>query len=82
MVCAACRERDEPSAKAGKLIRRQLDDSFGDFFDFHVGLAFILRMSGNVAAGARLVAVPASQGLLPVAAFLAGVFHPILSGLR
>jgi hypothetical protein len=53
VVCAACRERDEPSTKAGKLIRRQLDDSFGDFFDFHVGLAFILRMSGHVAAGAR-----------------------------
>jgi hypothetical protein len=29
-------ERGEPAAKAGELIRRQLGNSFGDFFDFHV----------------------------------------------
>jgi hypothetical protein len=27
---------DEPVAEAGELIRRQLGNSFGDFFDFHV----------------------------------------------
>ena len=28
-------ECGEPAAEAGELIRRQLDNSFGDFFDFH-----------------------------------------------
>ena len=29
-------ECDKPAAEAGELIRRQLGNSFGDFFDFHV----------------------------------------------
>src|SRR2546430_14358116 len=29
-------ECGEPAAEAGELIRRQLGNSFGDFFDFHV----------------------------------------------
>jgi hypothetical protein len=29
-------ECDEPAAEAGELIRRQLGNSFGNFFDFHV----------------------------------------------
>jgi len=28
-------ECGEPAAESGELIRRQLGDSFGDFFDFH-----------------------------------------------
>src|SRR5919108_5991147 len=33
---AVCLECDEPAAEAGELIRRQLGNSFGDLFDFHV----------------------------------------------
>ena len=33
---AARLERGEPAAEAGELIRRQLGNSFGDFFYFHV----------------------------------------------
>jgi len=36
VVGAACLECDEPAAEAGELIRRQLGDNFGDFFEFHV----------------------------------------------
>ena len=36
MVSAARLERGEPAAEAGKLIRRQLGHSFGEFFDLHV----------------------------------------------
>ena len=36
MVGAAGLECREPAAEAGELIRRELDDGFGDFFDFHV----------------------------------------------
>ena len=36
VVGAAGLECGEPAAKARELIWRQLDDSFGDFFDFHV----------------------------------------------
>ena len=35
VVGAARLERGEPAAEAGELIRRQLGDCFGDFFDFH-----------------------------------------------
>ena|SRR6516165_844682 len=35
VVDAARLECDEPTAESGELIRRQLGDSFGDFFDFH-----------------------------------------------
>jgi Plasmid pRiA4b ORF-3-like protein len=36
VVSATHLERGEPAAEAGKLIRRQLGHSFGDFFDLHV----------------------------------------------
>jgi hypothetical protein len=36
VIGAARLERGEPAAEAGKLIRRQLGNGFGDFFDFHV----------------------------------------------
>ncbi len=35
VVGAARLECAEPPAEAGELIRRQLGNSFGDFFDFH-----------------------------------------------
>jgi hypothetical protein len=36
VIGAARLECGEPTAEAGELIRRQLGNSFGDFFDFHV----------------------------------------------
>ena len=36
MIGTARLERGEPAAEAGEFIRRQLRNSFGDFFDFHV----------------------------------------------
>jgi hypothetical protein len=36
MIGAARLECGEPAAEASELIRRQLGNSFGDFFDFHV----------------------------------------------
>jgi hypothetical protein len=36
VIGAARLERSEPAAKPGELIRRQLGNGFGDFFDFHV----------------------------------------------
>ena len=36
VVGAARLECCEPAAESGELIRRQLGNSFGDFFDFHV----------------------------------------------
>jgi len=36
LIAAARLERGEPAAKAREFIRRQLADSFGDFFDFHM----------------------------------------------
>lgn len=38
VVGAARLECGEPPAEAGKLIRRQLGNGFGDFFDFHGAL--------------------------------------------
>ena len=35
VVGAASLECGEPAAEAGELIRRQLGNRFGDFFDFH-----------------------------------------------
>ncbi len=35
VVGAASLECGEPAAESGGLIRRQLGDNFGDFFDFH-----------------------------------------------
>jgi hypothetical protein len=34
VIGAACLECVEPAPEAGELIRRQLGNSFGDFFDF------------------------------------------------
>jgi hypothetical protein len=36
VISVARLECGEPAAEAGELIRRQLGNSFGDFFDFHV----------------------------------------------
>ena len=36
MVGAARLECSEPAAETGELLRRQLGNGFGDFFDFHV----------------------------------------------
>jgi len=36
VVGATCLECGEPAAESGELIRRQLRDNFGNFFDFHV----------------------------------------------
>ena len=36
VVGAARLERGQPAAEAGELIRWQLGNGFGDFFDFHV----------------------------------------------
>ena len=36
MIEVARLECGEPAAESSELIRRQLGDSFGDFFDFHV----------------------------------------------
>jgi len=36
VIGAARLECGKPAAEAGQLIRRQLGNSFGDFFDFHV----------------------------------------------
>jgi hypothetical protein len=35
VVGAASLECGEPAAESGELIRRQLGNNFGDFFDFH-----------------------------------------------
>src|ERR671930_1114136 len=35
LVVVSRLEGGEPAAEAGELIRRQLGNSFGDFFDFH-----------------------------------------------
>ena len=43
MIGAARLECDEPPPEPGELIRRQLGNNFGDFFDFH-GAQY--RMSG------------------------------------
>jgi hypothetical protein len=61
MIAAARLERGEPAAKARHFIRRQLCDSFGDFFDFHMaehstflvraGLRQIVAMTAGVSAG-------------------------------
>src|SRR6476469_2317972 len=38
VIGAASLECGKPAAEAGELIRRELGNSFGDFFDFHVAL--------------------------------------------
>ena len=43
MVVAARFECGEPAAEAGELIRRQLGNGFGDFFDFHLRSTAPLR---------------------------------------
>ena len=44
VIGAARLECGEPAAEAGELIRRQLGNSFGDFFDFHVAQYTPLRL--------------------------------------
>ena len=56
VVGAAGLECREPAAEAGELIRRELDDVFGDFFDFHVtqystAAAWLSRGMGSVLCG-------------------------------
>jgi hypothetical protein len=56
VVGAAGLECREPAAEAGELIRRELDDGFGDFFDFHVtpystAAAWLSRGMGSVLCG-------------------------------
>ena len=60
MIGAACLECGEPATEAGELIRRQLGNSFGDFFDFHVAqystAAAWLNEGKELGARARLLA--------------------------
>src|SRR6516225_5810960 len=44
VVGAARLECGEPAAESGELIRRQLGNSFGDFFDFHGAQLTILNL--------------------------------------
>jgi hypothetical protein len=44
VIGAARLECGEPPAETGKLIRRQLGNSFGDFFDLHVAHYIMLRL--------------------------------------
>ena len=44
VISAARLESGEPPAETGKLIRRQLCNSFGDFFDLHVAQYSIERL--------------------------------------
>src|SRR3974390_1545837 len=46
VVGAARLECGEPAAESGELIRRQLGNSFGDFFDFH-GAQFSVMTGRN-----------------------------------
>jgi hypothetical protein len=51
-------ECGKPAAEAGELIRRQLGNSFGDFFDFHVAQYSTAEawLSDAKGLGARLLA--------------------------
>src|ERR1700720_3436873 len=58
VVGAARLECDEPAAESGELIRRQLGDNFGDFFDFHgaqysTGRAWFSDGKGLIATPSR-----------------------------
>src|SRR6266436_9732084 len=44
VISAARLERGEPPAETGELIRRQLGNSFGDFFDLHAAQYSIERL--------------------------------------
>jgi hypothetical protein len=57
VVAAAGLECREPPAEAGKLIWRQLRDSLGNFFDFHV-MQYSILLEGSRTAGSR----PAGAG--------------------
>jgi hypothetical protein len=57
VIGAARLECAEPSAEAVELIRRQLGNSFGDFFDFHV--AQYSTAEAGLSDGKRLGAPPA-----------------------
>jgi hypothetical protein len=52
VIGAARLECGEPQTETGELIRRQLDNGFGDFFDLHVAYAEA-RMSDGLGAGPR-----------------------------
>lgn len=58
MIGAARLECGEPAAESGELIRRQLGNSFGDFFDFHVAQYSTAEawLSDAKGFGARLLA--------------------------
>jgi len=44
VISAARLECREPPAETGELIRRQVGNSFGDFFDLHVAQYIMLRL--------------------------------------
>ena len=51
VVGAARLECGEPAAESGELIRRQLGNSFGDFFDFHGAPALSTAWTGDAGSG-------------------------------
>jgi hypothetical protein len=51
VVGAARLECGEPAAESGELIRWQLGNSFGDFFDFHGGPALSIGWTGDAGSG-------------------------------
>src|SRR5215469_16951320 len=51
VVGAARLECDEPAAESGELIRRQLGNSFGDFFDFHGAPTLSTAWTGDAGSG-------------------------------
>ena len=62
VVGAARLECGEPAAESGELIRRQLGNSFGNFFDFHgdavdqFKFVYVRRRSTSVAMGDGVLA--------------------------
>jgi hypothetical protein len=56
VIGAARLECGEPPAEAGELIRRQLGNSFGDFFDFHVAQYSTALLSDRKGLAACLLA--------------------------
>jgi len=51
VVGAARLECDEPAVESGELIRRQLGNSFGDFFDFHRAPTLSTAWTGDAGSG-------------------------------
>jgi hypothetical protein len=57
VISAARLECGEPPAETGELIRRQLGNSFGDFFDLHVAqysIAMLVERRKTIGHGKRL----------------------------